>query len=82
MFQTGSGTSTNMNVNEVLATLATVRAGTPVHLNDHVNAGQSSNDTFPSAIRIAAATRIVGHHPVAQAPGSVPEAPRTASRTW
>jgi len=61
VFQTGSGTSTNMNVNEVLATLATVRAGTPVHPNDHVNAGQSSNDTFPSAIRIAAATRIVGH---------------------
>ncbi len=60
VFQTGSGTSTNMNVNEVLATVASA-AGPPVHPNDHVNAGQSSNDTFPSAIRIAAAHRIVGH---------------------
>jgi fumarate hydratase, class II len=53
VFQTGSGTSTNMNVNEVLATLAT-QAGTEVHPNDHVNASQSSNDTFPSAIHVAA----------------------------
>ncbi|WP_328991544.1 class II fumarate hydratase [Kribbella sp. NBC_01245] len=53
VFQTGSGTSTNMNVNEVLATIAT-RAGTEVHPNDHVNASQSSNDTFPSAIHVAA----------------------------
>ncbi|WP_114907177.1 class II fumarate hydratase [Ornithinimicrobium murale] len=56
VYQTGSGTSTNMNVNEVVATLAN-RAldGDPaVHPNDHVNAGQSSNDTFPSAIRVAA----------------------------
>ena len=53
VFQTGSGTSTNMNVNEVIATLAT-RAGVEVHPNDHVNAAQSSNDTFPSAIHVAA----------------------------
>ncbi|MFC0625932.1 class II fumarate hydratase [Kribbella deserti] len=53
VFQTGSGTSTNMNVNEVLATIAT-REGTEVHPNDHVNASQSSNDTFPSAIHVAA----------------------------
>ncbi len=53
VFQTGSGTSTNMNVNEVIATLAT-RSGTEVHPNDHVNAAQSSNDTFPSAIHVAA----------------------------
>ncbi|MGE9808209.1 class II fumarate hydratase [Janibacter sp. G1551] len=53
VFQTGSGTSTNMNVNEVVARLAHL-AGTDVHPNDHVNAGQSSNDTFPSALRIAA----------------------------
>ncbi len=60
VFQTGSGTSTNMNVNEVLATLASRRLDDgPVHPNDHVNAGQSSNDTFPSAIRVAAATGIV-----------------------
>jgi fumarate hydratase, class II len=54
VFQTGSGTSTNMNVNEVLARLAHLATGEPVHPNDHVNAGQSSNDTFPSALRIAA----------------------------
>ena len=46
VFQTGSGTSTNMNMNEVVAHLATARAGVPVHPNDHVNAGQSSNDVF------------------------------------
>src|SRR5690554_2965003 len=49
VFQTGSGTSTNMNMNEVLATLASERLGQPVHANDHVNASQSSNDVFPSA---------------------------------
>jgi len=53
VFQTGSGTSSNMNANEVIATLAT-RAGTEVHPNDHVNASQSSNDTFPTAIHVAA----------------------------
>jgi fumarate hydratase, class II len=55
VFQTGSGTSTNMNANEVIATLAARRLGRPVHPNDHVNASQSSNDVFPSAIHIAAA---------------------------
>lgn len=54
VFQTGSGTSTNMNVNEVLATLAGRRLGRPVHPNDDVNAGQSSNDTFPTAVHLAA----------------------------
>src|SRR6478735_1123526 len=54
VFQTGSGTSTNMNVNEVVARLAHLRSGLAVHPNDHVNAGQSSNDTFPTAIRLAA----------------------------
>ncbi len=54
VFQTGSGTSTNMNVNEVIATRATEALGRPVHPNDHVNASQSSNDTFPSAIHLAA----------------------------
>lgn len=53
MWQTGSGTQTNMNVNEVISHLATER-GTPLHPNDHVNASQSSNDTFPSALHIAA----------------------------
>jgi fumarate hydratase class II len=55
VFQTGSGTSTNMNVNEVLSTLA----GPGVHPNDHVNASQSSNDVFPSALHLAAATAVV-----------------------
>jgi len=54
VFQTGSGTSSNMNMNEVVATLATERLGAPVHPNDHVNASQSSNDVFPSSIHIAA----------------------------
>jgi fumarate hydratase class II len=59
VFQTGSGTSSNMNANEVLATLATEKLGSAVHPNDHVNASQSSNDTFPSAIHIAATRSIV-----------------------
>jgi fumarate hydratase class II len=54
VFQTGSGTSTNMNVNEVVARIAHLATGLVVHPNDHVNAGQSSNDTFPTAIRVAA----------------------------
>ncbi len=58
VFQTGSGTSTNMNVNEVVARLATM-GGVEVHPNDHVNAGQSSNDTFPTAIHVAAARAVV-----------------------
>lgn len=55
VFQTGSGTSSNMNANEVIATIAARRLGRPVHPNDHVNASQSSNDVFPSAIGIAVA---------------------------
>ncbi len=55
VFQTGSGTSTNMNANEVIATRATALLGNPVHPNDHVNRGQSSNDVFPTALHIAAA---------------------------
>jgi fumarate hydratase class II len=56
VFQTGSGTSSNMNANEVIATLASERLGAPgaVHPNDHVNASQSSNDVFPTAIHLAA----------------------------
>ncbi|WP_430461297.1 class II fumarate hydratase [Thalassolituus sp. LLYu03] len=58
VFQTGSGTSSNMNANEVLATLASRSLGQEVSANDHVNAGQSSNDTIPSAIHTAAAVLI------------------------
>jgi fumarate hydratase class II len=54
VFQTGSGTSTNMNANEVIATLATQQLGMPVHPNDHVNCSQSSNDVIPTAIHVSA----------------------------
>ncbi|MGN6626635.1 MAG: class II fumarate hydratase [Tepidisphaeraceae bacterium] len=58
VYQTGSGTSTNMNANEVIAHLASARLGAKVHPNDHVNMGQSSNDTFPTAMNVAAAVEI------------------------
>jgi fumarate hydratase class II len=58
VFQTGSGTSSNMNANEVIARLATRALGSPVHPNDHVNMSQSSNDSIPSAIHIAAAIEV------------------------
>ncbi|MFU8784768.1 class II fumarate hydratase [Aliidiomarina sp.] len=58
VFQTGSGTSTNMNVNEVLATLAARHSGLEIHPNDDVNLGQSSNDVIPTAIQLSAARRI------------------------
>jgi len=65
VWQTGSGTQSNMNANEVIANLANERLGgrrgqkSPVHPNDHVNRGQSSNDTFPTAMHVAAAREIV-----------------------
>ncbi len=59
IFQTGSGTSSNMNANEVIASLATERLGRPVHPNDHVNASQSSNDVFPSSIHVAATSAVL-----------------------
>lgn len=61
VFQTGSGTSTNMNANEVIATLATRALGTAVHPNDDVNMGQSSNDVIPTAIHVSAALRVAQH---------------------
>ncbi|GII99681.1 fumarase class II [Sediminihabitans luteus] len=59
VFQTGSGTSSNMNTNEVLATLATRSLGREVHPNDHVNASQSSNDVFPTSVHVAATSGVV-----------------------
>ncbi len=59
VFQTGSGTSSNMNANEVIASLASERLGRAVHPNDHVNASQSSNDVFPSSIHLAATGGVV-----------------------
>ena len=58
VFQTGSGTSTNMNANEVIARLAANRSGLNVHPNDHVNHGQSSNDVIPTAIHVSACLAI------------------------
>lgn len=58
VFQTGSGTSSNMNVNEVIAHLASAASGTAVHPNDHVNMGQSSNDVIPTAIHVSAALEV------------------------
>ncbi|MEM8547719.1 MAG: class II fumarate hydratase, partial [Pseudomonadota bacterium] len=60
VFQTGSGTSSNMNANEVIARLATDIAGRPVHPNDDVNMGQSSNDVIPTTIHVSAALAV--HH--------------------
>ncbi len=58
VFQTGSGTSSNMNANEVIANVASKAAGSKVHPNDHVNLGQSSNDVIPAAIHVSAALAI------------------------
>ena len=69
VFQTGSGTQTNMNANEVIANRANELAGaplgakTPVHPNDHVNRGQSSNDTFPTAMHVAIVGELAGLYP-------------------
>jgi len=59
VYQTGSGTSSNMNTNEVVATLATRALGADVHPNDHVNASQSSNDVFPTSVHVAATAGVV-----------------------
>ncbi|MCU1543251.1 MAG: class fumarate hydratase [Microbacteriaceae bacterium] len=59
-YQTGSGTSSNMNINEVLASLATTALGSPVHPNDHVNASQSSNDVFPTSVHVAVTGALLG----------------------
>ncbi|TAM68359.1 MAG: class II fumarate hydratase [Microbacteriaceae bacterium] len=59
VYQTGSGTSSNMNMNEVLAALATRRLGAPVHPNDHVNASQSSNDVFPTSVHVAVTSALI-----------------------
>ena len=58
VFQTGSGTSSNMNANEVIARLAGKSSGLQVHPNDHVNMGQSSNDVIPTAVHVSAAIQI------------------------
>ena len=97
VWQTGSGTQTNMNANEVIANRANELLGgerggkTPVHPNDHVNRGQSSNDTFPTAMHVAAAEQAVARAAAgARAPArraaprsrtSSPTSSRSAART-
>lgn len=61
VYQTGSGTSSNMNMNEVLATLATRSLGKPVHPNDHVNCSQSSNDVFPTSVHVAVTSALINN---------------------
>jgi len=61
VFQTGSGTSSNMNANEVIANIASKKLGESVNPNDHVNYGQSSNDVIPSAIHVSATLELTGH---------------------
>ncbi|MCI9888049.1 class II fumarate hydratase [Micrococcales bacterium 31B] len=61
VFQTGSGTSSNMNTNEVIANLATAALGREVHPNDHVNASQSSNDVFPTSVHVAATQAVTSN---------------------
>ena len=89
VYQTGSGTSSNMNANEVIARLATKLLGSTspdspahdaIHPNDHVNMGQSSNDTFPTAMHIAAAVAIEG--PLTAAMTRLFEALTEKSRAW
>jgi len=78
VFQTGSGTSSNMNANEVLATLATrslESKGIEVHPNDHVNRGQSSNDTFPTAMHIAVVNELAAMYPRVPPPPATPDPP-------
>ena len=80
VFQTGSGTSSNMNMNEVLAALAGERLGRPVHPNDEVNASQSSNDMFPSAIHVAAVDGMIND--LSPALEHLAAALRRKSRQW
>ena len=84
VFQTGSGTSSNMNANEVIATLAARELGRAVHPNDHVNASQSSNDVFPSSIHLAATEAVVQRPDPGPATTWRPRwrPRRTSSRRW
>lgn len=61
VYQTGSGTSSNMNMNEVIASLASAKLGSEVHPNDHVNASQSSNDVFPTSVHLAVTSALVNN---------------------
>ncbi len=79
-YQTGSGTSSNMNMNEVLAALATANLGSPVHPNDHVNASQSSNDVFPTSVHLAVTGTLL--HDLIPALGHLATALETKAVLW
>ena len=79
-YQTGSGTSSNMNMNEVLSTLATAAAGVTVHPNDHVNASQSSNDVFPTSVHVAVTGALIGD--LIPALGHLAEALEVKAELW
>ncbi len=79
-YQTGSGTSSNMNMNEVLAALATRALGAPVHPNDHVNASQSSNDVFPTSVHIAVTGALL--HDLIPALDHLAESLETKASLW
>jgi len=80
IFQTGSGTSSNMNMNEVLATLATKILGDTVHPNDHVNASQSSNDVFPTSVHVAVTSALI--HDLIPALEHLAKALETKAKLW
>ena len=89
VFQTGSGTQSNMNVNEVISNRCiqlvggTLGSQQPVHPNDHVNMGQSSNDTFPTAMHIAAYTMATGRTiPALRGSGMCASGTHGSGRTW
>ena len=80
IFQTGSGTSSNMNMNEVLATLATAKLGSKVHPNDHVNASQSSNDVFPTSVHLAVTSALI--HNLLPALDDLAKALEVKAKAW
>ncbi|TIH37166.1 class II fumarate hydratase [Subtercola vilae] len=80
IYQTGSGTSTNMNMNEVLASLATARLGSKVHPNDHVNASQSSNDVFPTSVHVAVTQALI--HDLIPSLGHLAESLEVKAELW
>jgi len=80
IFQTGSGTSSNMNMNEVLATLATAKLGSKVHPNDHVNASQSSNDVFPTSVHLAVTSALI--HNLLPALDHLAKSLELKAKTW
>lgn len=80
VYQTGSGTSSNMNMNEVLASLASTSLGSPVHPNDHVNASQSSNDVFPTSVHVAVTGALL--HDLIPALGHLASSLEVKAKAW